>query len=253
MKDQGALLENRVAIVTGGSRGIGRAIAELFALNGANLLLVALQKKGLLQAQAELGETGCNVEVVSGDISEPAVAQRIVGRALDMFGTVDILVNCAGVITRTPAASLSLKEWQRVLDVNLTGAFLLSQAVLPTMCAQRHGKIINITSQMASRPHPSASPSYEVSKAGLAALTRHFAYHYAQYGICVNAVAPGSIDTDLAKTQTAEQRRAMECAIPLGRLGTVTEVAGAALFLASNRADYITGATINVSGGSWMD
>lgn len=247
------MLKNKVAIVTGGSRGLGRAIAQKFAENDASLLLVALHKERLLQVKEEMSEMGFKVEILHGDIAEPVFSQHIVARALESFGTVDILVNCAGTITRTPVASLSLEEWHRVINVNLNGTFFLSQAVLPTMCAKNYGKIINITSQMARLPHPGASPSYEVSKAGMAALTRHLAYHYAKYNICVNAIAPGSIDTDLPKSMSPEARQKLKSAIPLGRLGEPEEVGSLALFLASDNSNYITGATVNITGGSLMD
>lgn len=247
------MLKNKVAIITGGSRGLGRAIAQKFAENGAFLLLVALHKKGLLQAQKEISQMGCKVEIFQGDISDQAVSQQILSQAMDIFGTVDILINCAGTITRTPVANLELDEWHRVINVNLHGTFYLSQVVLPIMCSKNYGKIINITSQMAKLPHPSASPSYEVSKAGMAALTRHLAYHYAKHNICVNAIAPGSIDTDLPKSMSLEARQHLKNAVPLQRLGEPEEVGFLALFLASDNSNYITGATINISGGSLMD
>ena len=247
------MLKNKVAIVTGGSRGIGRAIAKKFAENDASLLLVALHEEGLLKAKREMSKMGLKVVTLYGDIAEPTFSQHIVAHALKTFGTVDILVNCAGMITRTPVASLSLEEWHRVINVNLHGTFYLSQAVLPTMCAKNYGKIINITSQIAKLPHPSASPSYEVSKAGMNALTRHLAYHYAKYNICVNSIAPGSIDTDLPKSMNPEAQQKLKSAVPLGRLGEPEEVGSLALFLASDNSNYITGATVNISGGSLMD
>lgn len=247
------MLKNKAAIITGGSRGIGYAIARKFAENGASLLLVALHEERLLQAQKQIRKIGSNADIIYGDIAEPALSKRIVKRALEIFGTIDILVNCAGIITRTPVESLTMNEWHRVINVNLNGTFYLSQAVLPVLCAKNYGKIINITSQMAKLPHPNASPSYEVSKAGMVALTRHLAYHYAKYNICVNAIAPGSIDTDLPKSMPAEARQRFKNAIPFQRLGQPEEVADLALFLASDNSNYITGATINISGGSLMD
>ncbi len=247
------MLKNKVAIVTGGSRGIGRAIAQKFAENGASLLLVALHEANLSNAKQEMNNMGLNVNTLCGDISEPAFSQHIMAHTLGTFGTVDILVNCAGMITRTPFAGLSLEEWHRVINVNLHGTFYLSQAVLPAMCKNNYGKIINITSQMARVPHPNASPSYEVSKAGMAALTRHLAYHYAKYNICVNSIAPGSIDTDLPKSMGTESRQKLKSAVPLGRLGKSEEVGSLALFLASDNSNYITGTTININGGSLMD
>ncbi|MGV8079179.1 MAG: SDR family NAD(P)-dependent oxidoreductase [Syntrophales bacterium] len=247
------MIKNKVAIITGGSRGIGRAIARKYAENGASLLLVALHRERLLCAKEEIYEISKYVDILPGDIAEPSFSQSIVARTIELFGTIDVLVNCAGIITRTPVDHLGLDEWHRVINVNLHGAFYLSQAVLPIFCAKMAGKIINITSQMAKLPHPNASPSYEVSKAGLVSLTRHLAFHYARYNICVNAIAPGSIDTDLPKSMTIEARKRLRKAIPLGRLGEPEEVGELAVFLASNRSDYITGATINISGGSLMD
>lgn len=247
------LLKNKVAIITGGSRGIGRAIAHAFAAQGASLVIGALHDDRLESTGQELLAQGAVVELHGGDIADPAMSLALSARALDRFGRMDILVNCAGIVTRAPMESLSHEDWHRVIHVNLHGAFYLCQAVLPHMMKQRSGKIINITSQMAWMPHPGASPSYEVSKAGLSALTRHMAYHYAKYSICVNAIAPGSIDTDLPKSMTVEARERLKAAIPLLRLGEPEEVGALAVFLASDQSNYITGATIKITGGSLMD
>lgn len=196
---------------------------------------------------------GTSVEILASDVSRSETAHEAVDLATVSFGGVDILVNCAGTISRTPFALLGADEWQRVLDVNLTGPFHMAQTAVPSMIARGGGKIINVTSQMARIPHPAAAPSYEVSKAGLAALTRHLALHLAEHGICVNAIAPGSIDTDLPKSMTEEARERLRRAIPLGRLGDPLEVGNLAVFLASSLSDYITGATVTISGGSLMD
>lgn len=246
-------LKNRVAIVTGGSRGIGRAIAHAFADQGASLVVGALHDDRLDATGQELRNKGADMAICGGDISEPGMSTRLVEIALSSFGRIDILVNCAGMVSRTPMESLSHEDWHRVLNVNLNGAFYLCQAVLPHMMKNNRGKIINITSQMAWMPHPSASPSYEVSKAGLTALTRHMALRYAKYNICVNAIAPGSIDTDLPKSMTPEARQKLKDCIPLLRLGEPEEVGALALFLASDQSNYITGATIKITGGSLMD
>jgi len=247
------LLKNKVAIVTGGSRGLGKAIALKFAEQGASSVLVATNEERLNQSANEIRAMGCDAVIMSGDIANPIFSTHIVQAALDSFGKIDILVNCAGIISRTPIEQLSLEEWHRVIDVNLHGTFHLCRAVLPTMRSQNSGKIINMTSQMAKLPHPSASPSYEVSKSGQIALTRHLAYHYAQYNICVNAIAPGSINTDMPKSMTLEARERLRNAIPLRRLGEPEEVADCALFLASSMSDYITGEVIDINGGTLMD
>ena len=247
------MLKNKVAIITGGSRGIGRAIAHKFASNGASVVLVANEDKaGLDQVAGEVKKMGAKARIVPGDIAKPELSKEITRCAVEEFGTVDIVVNCAGIITRTPVEDLSLEEWHRVIDVNLHGTFHMCRAVLPLMREKGKGKIINISSQMAKLPHPSASPSYEVSKAGQIALTRHFAYHYAKYNICVNAIAPGSINTQMPLSMSPEARERIRKAIPFQRLGEPEEVGDCALFLASPMSDYITGATLDVNGGSWM-
>ncbi len=247
------MLRSKVAIITGGSRGIGKAIALKFAANGASLVLVAdMDEEGLNRSANEAKKLGAQTRIVQGDVARPEVSAQMVQCAIDSFGTVDIVVNCAGIITRAPVEELTLSDWYRVIDVNLHGTFHVCRAVLPLMRAKKSGKIINMSSQMAKRPHPGASPSYEVSKAGMIALTRHLAYHYAKYNICVNAIAPGSIDTDLAKSMNPEARQKLKDAIPLLRLGEPDEVAACALFLASSMSDYITGATLDVNGGSLM-
>lgn len=247
------MLTGKVAVISGGSRGLGRAIAEKFAQNGASLFLVALHEEKLVQAQKEIRKTGAKVEILYADIAEPGTSEQIVEKTLDRFGTIDILVNCAGVITRTLTEELSLVDWHRVIDVNLNGTFYLSKVVLPVLREKKYGKIINISSQMARMAHPSASPSYEVTKAGMEALTRHLACHYAKYNICVNSIAPGSIDTDLPKSMSLEARQRLKDMVPLQRLGEPEEVGALALFLASDQSDYITGARMTITGGSLMD
>ena len=247
------MLKNNAAIITGASRGIGRAIALKFASNGASVVLVADEDvAGLEKVAREVEEAGTKAKIVQGDVADPELAKKAVRCAVDEFWTVDIVVNGAGIITRTPVEDLPLEQWHRVIDVNLNGTFYMCQAVLPVMRAKKRGKIINISSQMAQLPHPSASPSYEVSKAGQIALTRHLAYHYAKYNICVNTLAPGSINTRMPLSMSAEAREQLRKGIPFQRLGEPEEVADSALFLASPMSDYITGATLDINGGSWM-
>lgn len=247
------VLENKIAIVTGASRGIGKAIAACFAANGAKLVIVSLHPENLEIARVELSRNAGELMSIAGDVADPEFAQRVVSETKDRFGSPDVLVNCAGIITRAPMSELSLEDWRRVIDVNLNGAFYMMRAVLPGMVEKNAGKIINITSQMARLPHPGASPNYEVSKAGLTALTRHAAYHYAKYGICVNAIAPGSIDTDLPKSMSEEARQKIKNGIPMRRLGDPEEVGALAVFLASDKSDYITGSTLDINGGSLMN
>ena len=247
------MLENKVAIITGGSRGIGKAIASRFAKEGASIALVALHSETLENAKSEIEPDCPALMSFQGDIASVEFCAKVSKETLKQFQRIDILVNCAGMITRTPVQDLDVEEWQRVLDVNLNGSFYMTREVLPAMIESSSGKIINVTSQMSRIPHPSASPSYEVSKSGLGALTRHLALHLADKGICVNSIAPGSIDTDLPKSMSDEARNRLKQAIPVGRLGEPEEVAELALFLASSKSDYITGATMSINGGSLMD
>jgi len=247
------LLNDKIAIVTGASRGIGRAISLKFASHGASIVLVADEDRDALEDIAAcVKESGTQALVIQGDIADPKLSSEIIQKTVERFNTIDIALNCAGIITRTPIEELPLEEWYRVLDVNLHGTFHLCRAVLPVMKKSGRGKIINMSSQMARLPHPSASPSYEVSKAGIIALTRHLAYHYAKDRICVNAIAPGSINTRMPLSMSPEARERIRMAIPFQRLGEPEEVADAALFLASSLSDYITGATLDVNGGSYM-
>jgi 3-oxoacyl-[acyl-carrier protein] reductase len=245
------LLQNKIVIITGASRGIGRSIALTFARNGASLFLTCLQDENNLNlVKLEAESLGAKVMTIVGDVASNKFCAELVSQAIDAFGSVDILVNCAGTITRTVTEEMSIEDWHHVINVNLHGTLYLSREVLPIMRKKVFGKIINITSQMAHMPHPSASPSYEVSKSGVLALTRHLALEYAKFNICVNNIAPGSIDTDLPKSMSYEARQRLKDAIPMQRLGDVKEVSDCALFLASEMSNYITGNTIHINGGS---
>ncbi|MCU0849124.1 MAG: SDR family oxidoreductase [Spirochaetes bacterium] len=248
-----SILKDKIAIITGASRGIGKAIAVKYASEGAAIVLVSDEEDNLKLESKQINESGSKTAYIAGDVAQPDFADKIVKKVIADFNKIDILVNCAGIITRTPFEELSLEDWNRVIHVNLYGTYYMCKSVLPIMRGNKSGKVINITSQMAKMPHPGASPSYEVSKAGQAALTRHLAYHYAKYNININGIAPGSIDTGLAATMKPEARELLLKGIPLQRLGRPEEVADCALFLASSMSDYITGEIIDVNGGSLMD
>jgi len=247
------LLANRVAVVSGASRGIGREIAICLAAEGASVVLVCLQnKERLAEVQQQVERIGSKCVSLMGDVSSVDFCKSVYEETMRRFGRADILVNCAGTIARAPVEEMSIEEWHRVINVNLHGSFYMSRVFLPGMRERRHGKVINLTSQMAYMPHPGASPSYEVSKAALTALTRHLALQYAKYNVCVNAIAPGSIDTDMPKNMSQEARERLKNAIPMKRLGEPHEVGACAVFLASEMSNYMTGTTLHVNGGSLM-
>jgi len=250
---QNDLLKNKVAIITGASRGIGESIAISFAKAKANLVLVSLQDQNkLFSVKNRIEKMGSKVLVFNGDVSSSNFCTTIVNDTIKSFNQIDILVNCAGIIDRSSFDTMEHKDWSRVLDVNLNGSLYMSKEVIKLMKNRNYGKIINITSQMAFIPHPSASPSYEVSKSGLTALTRHLALNYAKNNICVNAIAPGSIDTDMPKSMSSKARDEIKKGIPMKRLGEPEEISNCALFLASELSSYITGSTIHINGGSLM-
>jgi len=247
------LLLSKVAIITGATRGIGKAIAEEFAKQGASLILNGTNQPLLSQLKEALPSLSKPHEVVIGDISDPKTSEEIVHRAMSLHQRIDIVVNNAGTITREPTEQMSLSDWQRVLDINLSGTLYLCRQVMPILKSQRYGKIVNISSQTAKYPHPNASPSYGASKAGVIYLTRHLALELGPYGINVNAVCPGPIQTDMTGQWSDAYYQKVVAEIPLKRLGKPEEVAQAVLFLASDQSNFITGETININGGRSMD
>jgi 3-oxoacyl-[acyl-carrier protein] reductase len=245
------LLENRTAIVTGATRGIGRAIALTLAREGASLVINAIGGEKLEVLAKETGPSRC--VTCAGDISDPSVAERLARTALERFGKIDVLVNNAGINRRSTTLDMSIDDWRRVMDVNLNGTLHACRAVLPHMIGRRYGKIVNVSSSAAKTPHKSAAPSYGASKAGINYLTQHLAFEMAKHGIYVNAVCPGPVETDMSKQWTAEYRERVSSGIPLRKLGEPQNVADAVLFLASGMSDFITGESINVNGGAYMN
>ena len=247
------LLEGRAAIVTGSSRGIGRAIATAFARNGADLVVHGTGEAPLRQLQPELSRMGVRCETVAGDIGDYATSERLARTCLDAFGKIDILVNNAGVNSRYSFEDLPLEEWERVLRTNLTGAFYACKCVVPHMLERGSGCIVNMSSSAGKTPHPNASICYGVSKAGINSLTQKLAWDLAPSGIRVNAICPGPIETDMSRQWTPEYRERALSSIPLRRLGRDEDVAEVAVFLASDMASFIVGESINVNGGKYMN
>jgi 3-oxoacyl-[acyl-carrier protein] reductase len=247
------LLQGKIAIVTGASRGIGRAIALTLARQGASLVINGNSADLLQKLSVEIEALGQKCAIQLGDIAKPETAAAIAQTAIDSFGRIDVLVNNAGINMRSSSLEMKLEEWQRVMDVNLNGTLHCCRAVLPYMIKQQSGKIVNISSTAAKTPHQNAAPSYGASKAGVNYLTQHLALEMAKHGICVNAICPGPIETDMSTQWSEEYRRQVLLKIPLGRLGMPENVADGVLFLASKMSDFITGETININGGTYMN
>ncbi len=245
-------LKNRVVIVTGASRGIGAATAKFFARAGADVL-IHYDKNGCgaKSVAEEITRSGKRAIIVQGDISDPQTSQNLVRVAIEHFGGVDVLVNNAGIWTYGESGAMAFEDWRRTMSVNLDGVFFATEAVVPFFKAHRGGKIINVASTAGQRGE-AFHAHYAASKGGMLAYTRSLADELAQDGILVNAVAPGWVDTDLNAEifSSAEERQKAVEGIPLKKIGTAEDVAGAILFLASDLANHITGATINVNGGS---
>ncbi len=243
-------LADRVAIVTGASRGIGRAAARRLAASGA--AVVAAARGDHADAVAgEIRAAGGRSVAVSADVTDPRRVDAMVRTALDEYGRVDVLVNNAGIVRDRLALRMSPADWDAVVATNLTAAFNCARAVLRPMIRQRGGRIINVGSVVGRMGNPGQA-NYAASKAGLEGFSRALAREVASRGITVNVVAPGMIDTDMTAALTEPAQAAMLAQIPLGRLGTTEEVAGAIGFLASDEAAYVTGHVLAVNGGMYM-
>jgi gluconate 5-dehydrogenase len=244
-------LSGRVAIVTGGSRGLGAEIAEGLAEAGAGLMLCARRDEWLRPETDALRARGFAVEAIRADVTSAADVQAVVDATLAAYSRLDILVNNAGVSWGERPEAMTLAQWQKVIDVNLTGAFLCAQAAGRAMLKRGAGCIINVASIAGLQgnvngPHYAG---YAASKAGLMGLTRDLAAAWGRQGVRVNAIAPGFFPTRLSETSIAMAERGIRETTPLGRVGAPGELKGVAVFLASDAASYITGQTIVVDGG----
>ncbi len=236
----------QVVLVTGASRGIGRAIADTFAQAGARVALTARSADQLEEVAAEIGTE--SALVLPADVAQQDQVGGVVQSIVDTWQRLDVLVNNAGLIDFAPVDRIEPEAWDRVIAANLTGPYLCSRAVAPVMEGQGSGRIINITSVSAQTGGVSGGVNYTASKGGLAAMTKTLARDLAPAGVTVNSISPGQIDAD-PDLLTPEQRQHVTGLIPLGRLGEPVEIAYAALFLASPMGAYITGATLDVNGG----
>ncbi len=243
-------LDGRVAVVTGGSSGIGAEMARALALAGARVVLVAQDAARLGEAADRLRAAGGKAAWVGADLADRSEVERAAEQAEAAFGSPDILVNCAGVNLRPPMAELSTADWDLTMAVNLTAPFLLGQRFGPQMAARGWGRIINVTSQQAQRAFGN-SGGYGASKGGLASLTRSQSEAWARSGVCCNSVCPGFVATRLNAhvARDPERMAAMAARTMVGRNGQAADFAGVAVFLASRASDYVTGQTLYVDGG----
>jgi 3-oxoacyl-[acyl-carrier protein] reductase len=241
-------LDGKTALVTGASGGIGSAIAKVFHAQGATVVLSGTRREALEQLAQELGERAA---VCPADLRDPAAAESLVAAAEQAAGPLAILVNNAGLTRDTLALRMKDEDWQSVLDVDLTAPFRLARAALKGMVRRRSGRIISVGSLVGATGN-AGQANYAAAKAGLAGLTKVLALEVASRGITVNLIAPGFVATPMTDALPEAHRTKMTEAIPLGRFGTPADVAAAAVFLASDEAGWITGATLHVNGGMAM-
>ncbi len=252
MADQILALKDKVALVTGSARGIGRAIAETLAQRGADIIVADLRAElAAATAQEIAAATGRRVTSIAVDVSNTESVKAMIDQALADFGHIDILVNNAGLTRDNLIMRMEEADWDLVLNINLKGVFNCAKAVVRPMMKQRHGRIINISS-VSGLAGQAGQANYSASKAGVIGLTKALARELGSREITVNAVAPGFILTDLTKDLPEELKESTLKAVPLGRWGTTQEIAYAVAFLASDEAAYITGHVLSVDGGMVM-
>ena len=244
-------LTGRVAIVTGGSIGLGRRMAAGLAEMGANLVLCARKAERCQQAAEELRQLGVKAIAAACDVKSQASIQGVVDAALAEFGRIDVLINNAGISWGSPAEEMSLEDWNKVIETNLTGTFLCAQAVGRVMIKQGRGKIINIASVagLGGAPPELAAIGYHASKGGVISFTKDLACKWAAHNIQVNAIAPGWFPTHMSNRVLERYRELFLSHIPLRRFGNEDDLKGAAVYLASDASDYVTGHVLVVDGG----
>ena len=249
---QSQCLMDEVALVTGASRGIGKAIAEQLARAGAVVIGTATTAAGAAGIAARLAELGARGRGAVFDVRDAAATDSLVDGIAKEHGKLSLLVNNAGITRDTLAMRMKDDDWGAVLDTNLSGVFRLSRAVMRGMMKAKHGRIINITSVVGASGN-AGQANYAAAKAGVVGLTKALAREVGSRGITVNCIAPGFIDTDMTRALNEQQTQALLGQIPLGRLGQADDIGAAVVFLASPAASYITGATLHVNGGMYMN
>ena len=243
-------LSGKVALVTGASRGIGRAVAVCLAARGAQVVAAARGDHAAATVEA-IQSAGGRADLVTVDVTDAEAVEAMVGGALERHGRIDVLVNNAGIARDQLLMRMKREDWDQVMATNLTAAFVCAQAVIKAMIKQRSGRIINVSSVVGQSGN-AGQTNYAASKAGLIGFSKALAREVASRNITVNVVAPGLIDTDMTRDLTDKAQNDWAAQIPLGRLGSAEDVAGAVCFLASDEASYITGHVLAVNGGMYM-
>ncbi|QSQ09848.1 3-oxoacyl-[acyl-carrier-protein] reductase FabG [Koleobacter methoxysyntrophicus] len=245
-------LSGRIAVVTGGSRGIGKAIALELAENGANVVInYSKDSKGAQEVAEYIRNKGIDCLTIKANVSLASEVENMVETIIEKYGRIDILVNNAGITRDSLLARMKEKDWDDVIDINLKGVYNCTKSVVKVMMKQRWGRVVNISSVVGITGNPGQT-NYSAAKAGIIGFTKSCARELASRGITVNAVAPGFIRTDMTDKLRNEIKKELESKIPVGRLGKPEDVAHTVLFLVSSKADYITGQVINVDGGMVM-
>ena len=246
------LFNGEVAIVTGGAQGIGRAIVEEFCREGAKAVILDINDEKGKAVESEIRQSGGDVTFLHCDVSKPAEIDKVIAQILEKYARINILVNNAGILHSTPIEDITEEEWDRMMAVNLKSMFFMSQKVLPAFRDQKGGKIINISSLAGRMGGFANGLGYTATKAAIIGLTYGFARRLAKDNINVNALAPGTTETDILKAFSPEKKEELRQTIPLKRLGSPQDIANAVVFLASSKANFITGAVLDVNGGMFM-
>jgi 3-oxoacyl-[acyl-carrier protein] reductase len=244
-------LEKKRCLITGGGKGIGRAIALAFAEEGADVAIIDRNSNAIEATVSDVGALGVKAFGVEADVSDVASTQDAVDRAKSALGGIDVLVNNAGIMSYSPLETMPIEMWDEMMAVNLRSVFLCSRLVIPGMKANRWGRIINLGSQLAQKGAPQLV-HYGASKAAVIGFTRSLARELIEFGITVNAICPGPIDTDLSRTNPPEWKAELIRQIPIGRYGEVDEIAPTAVLLASDGGSFYVGAALHPNGGDLM-
>jgi NAD(P)-dependent dehydrogenase (short-subunit alcohol dehydrogenase family) len=245
-------VEGKIAVITGAAQGLGKAIALGFADSGAVPVIVDINREKAAAVRAEINKKGCDAIEIIADVSNTGELKAMADTVLAKYGTVDVLVNNAGIVHTTPIEDITEAEWDHMMAVNLKSVFFASQLVLPAMKKQRRGRIINMSSSAGRMGGYANGVGYAASKAGILGLTMSFARKVAEEGITVNAVAPGTTETEIIEAFSEELKLKLKQMIPMKRLGKPKNIADVVVFLASDEAEFITGAVIDVNGGLFM-